>query len=119
MKMLMKSAARVLAMMGGTAGKERGVDMLDVIFTRLMLGERRATKTYSDARARMRKVIAARTAAGPEGDHSKPTRQRIRQMYRLKDKQRITVAKQHAMKLRLPGGSARIRTVLDAEGIMV
>jgi len=116
---MMKSAARVLAMMGGNAGRHAQVDMLDVVYTKLMMGEKRATKTYSDAKGRMRKVIAARTKAGPEGDHSKVTRQRLRQQGRLKAKQQVTVAKQQAMRSGLPGGAARIRTVLDAELLMV
>lgn len=91
---------------------------LDIIFTRLMLGNK-ATKTLSPAYHRMKAVVRKRTLAGPDGDHSRPTRQRLRQTYRLRDKQRITVAKQQAMRAKLQGGSARIRTVLDAELLMV
>lgn len=90
-------------------------DFLDIVYSRLMMGNK-AEKTLSPAYHRMKAVVRKRTLAGPEGDHSKSTRQRLRQTQRLRDKQRITVAKQQA---KLPGGSARIRTVLDAELLMV
>lgn len=93
-------------------------DFLDIVYSRLMMGTK-AEKTLSPAYHRMKAVVRKRTLSGPDGDHSKSTRQRLRQTYRLRDKQRITVAKQQAMKAKLPGGSARIRTVLDAELLMV
>ena len=93
-------------------------DFLDIIYTRLMMGTK-AEKRLSPAYHRMKDVVRKRTLAGPDGDHSRPTRQRLRQSQRLRDKQAITVAKQRAMKAKVPGGAARIRTVLDAQAIMV
>lgn len=93
-------------------------DFLDIIYSRLMIGTK-AEKTLSPAYHRMKAVVRKRTLAGPDGDHSRTTRQRLRQQDRLRAKQRITVAKQQAAKSKLPGGSARIRTVLDAELLMV
>lgn len=114
---LLKSAARVLATMGGRAHAQ--VNMLDVVYTKLMMGEKKATKTFTDANKRAKAVIKARSSGWPDVSGDRITRQRLRQSRRLRAKQAITVAKAHAMKAKIMGGSAQIRTELDAAALMV
>jgi hypothetical protein len=102
--------------------RERAIDALDKLYTRLMLGSK-ATRTVGEGERRARKLLAAKRKANagiPSGEQV--TRQRLRQDQRLRDRQLITVAKAEIAKLRKSetpmGGSAIIRSVDDIHRIL-
>lgn len=69
--------------------RERSVDKLDIVYTKLMLGDRQE-KRLGDG-VRRQKERDARTE--PKASGGAATRQRLRQQARLKAKQERTIAK--------------------------
>lgn len=102
------------------AFRERPVDELDKVFSRLMLGSR-VSKTLGDGERRAKERLREhrKTWQHLPLEHA-DTRQRRRREIILRERQVITVAKAEAAKMKKPpmGGSAVIRSLGDIERVL-
>lgn len=101
--------------------RERQIDFLDKLWSDLMRGNRRSKleRAPGEGEQRAAERLRAKRAANaqiPSGYVA--TRQQRRREAILREKQALTVAKKQAEQQRVMGGSARIRSLVDAEAIL-
>jgi hypothetical protein len=101
--------------------EDRPIDELDKVYSKLMSNGKTAKVSRAPGlgamlaaeRARDKRVANREIPSG-----YKPTRQQRRREAILRERQLVTVAKAEVARRKIKGGSARIRTSLDADALL-